>query len=102
MHSYGCNVWNCLLVVAYFEWEHGDLVWHVNVVPHTEVATVLGNHYVAEGHPLNIGAVAEQRDTLLALKVIEVKLTGREGGRERGDLRDLYAVMRYLLEVSCP
>lgn len=47
------------LVVAYFEWEHGDLVWHVNVVPDTEVATVLSNHYIAQGHPLNVGTVAE-------------------------------------------
>ena len=68
---------------SYFQREHGDLVWHVNVVPDTEVATVLSNHDVTEGHPLHIGAVAEQRDTLLALKVIEVKLTGRGGGREK-------------------
>ena len=46
------------ILVAYFEWEHGDLIWHVNVVPDTEVATVLSNHNVAHGHPLDIGAIA--------------------------------------------
>ena len=70
-----------VLVAAYFQREHGDLVWHINVVPDTEVATVLSNHHITEGYPLNVGTVAEQRDTLLTLKVIKVKLIGME--RER-------------------
>ena len=62
---------------AHLEREHGDFVRHVNVVPDTQIASVLSYDHIAEWNPLDVGTVAKQRATLLRLKVIEVKLRGR-------------------------
>ena len=56
-----------LCLLAHFEREHGDFVRHVNVVPHTEIPSVLANDHITKGDPLDIRAIAEQGHTRTTL-----------------------------------
>ena len=49
--------------------EHGDSLWHVYVVPHTEVVCVLSHHHITEGHPL-LGGVQHVGGVMLLIKLI--------------------------------
>ena len=48
-----------LTIDADLDWEHGDLVWHVNVVPDTQVSSVLSYNDITKWYPLDVGTVAE-------------------------------------------
>ena len=54
--------------------EHGDPLRSVDVVPHTQVASVLPHHHITTRHPLYIGAVVEDGGARLARYVVHVKL----------------------------
>lgn len=54
--------------------EHGDLIWLVDAVPHTQVGAALRHHHVTAGHPLHIAAVVEQGGALLLCYVVEVQV----------------------------
>ena len=45
----------------YLDLKHSDPLWSVNVVPDAEGVPVLGNNHIASGHPLHVGAVAQDR-----------------------------------------
>lgn len=58
--------------------EHGDALWAVDAVPDADVASVLGNHHVAAGHPLDVRAETEQRGFHPGLDVVQVELRRSE------------------------
>lgn len=70
-------------LVAHLEREHGHFLRHFNVVPDTEVASVLSYHHIAQWDPLHIGAVVEEWGMRLRLNVVEVEL---DGHRESGEI----------------
>lgn len=47
-------------LVAHLEGERGHFLRHLNVVPDTEVASVLSYHHIAQRDPLHVGAVVEE------------------------------------------
>lgn len=54
--------------------ERGDALRAVHVVQHAEVTSVLGHHHVAAGHPLDVGAEAQNRGLHGALQVVQMEL----------------------------
>ena len=75
MQSVGCNEemanMSVMDIVVAFEkdpanldGEHGHSVWHVYVVPHTEIVRVLSHHDITERHPL-LGACARMGGVML-------------------------------------
>ncbi len=60
------------------EREHGDLVWHVNVVPDTQTVPVLGHNHITLRHPLHIRAVVQKRCPTLTLQIKNIQLEWKE------------------------
>ena len=52
--------------------EHGDPLWRVNVVPHGHVVSGLRHHHVRTSHPLDKGAVVQDRSLGHALHVDKI------------------------------
>lgn len=46
---------------THLDGEHGDALGAVDAVPDAEVSPVLGDHHIAAGDPLDIGAETQQR-----------------------------------------
>lgn len=61
---------------SHLDGEHGDALRAVDAVPDAEVSSVLSHHHVAAGHPLDVGAEAQQRGLHAALEVVEMELRG--------------------------
>lgn len=62
----------------HLDWEHGDALWAVDVVPDADVSPVLGDHHVAARHPLDIRAEAQHRGLHARLYVVEMELRRKE------------------------
>ena len=57
---------------------HGDSLRCLNVVPHTQVVSVLSYQHITSWDPLHVGAEAEDHCLRAALNVVQVQLKEEE------------------------
>ena len=60
--------------IAYLDFKHGHSLGGINIVPDTEIVSVLSDNNIAVGNPLNVATVVQNGRLGRVLNVIKMQL----------------------------